>query len=328
MRVSIIIPVFNRSDLIVETLETIRRQTRPADEVILVDDGSTDDIERAIMPYRDMVHYVKQTHQGPAAARNRGLRASTGDVIQFFDSDDLMSTNKIEAQILGLEASGADMAYSPWARAELAHNIAYLTGVTRQQKALPDNHLPIEWYLRGWVTIFQTCLFRRYLLERAGLYNEKLMPTEDSELLFRILSLKPQLVHVPDALVVYRVHAENQISSGSEFKNLERARDWLNYKEIVLECLERDGAMYSEAGRARWRYETSLARSMVRTLEEGNEPSSNISQIHTKMKTLLDGLRRRFSRRLYNHCYGESALSPDQTIQFRELGYEPRAVQC
>lgn len=86
---SLIIPTYNRADLIGRTLETVFSQERPPDEVIVVDDGSTDGTLELLAGYGDKLRVLRQENRGPGAARNRGVRDARGDYVVFLDSDDL-----------------------------------------------------------------------------------------------------------------------------------------------------------------------------------------------------------------------------------------------
>ena len=258
---SVVIPNYNRAALIGETLDNVLAQTRPPDEVIVVDDGSTDDSVSVIERYGKRVTLIRQANAGPGAARNRGLAAARGELIQFMDSDDLWSLNKLEAQERALIESGADFVYSPWLQARLEGGQARHADPVIQQRPLPSRRAPTEWYLRGWVIVFQACLFRRSLLDAAGPYREDLMPTEDSELLFRILKGGARPVHVPEALVLYRLHGGEQISRGGMALQ-RRAKDWAKYVGVVADRLA-DTAGLSEADRRHWRWrEIEAARGL------------------------------------------------------------------
>src|SRR5262245_37954744 len=102
--VSIIIPAYNRIDLLRETLVSCLIQTYQNYEVIVVDDGSEEDIAKAVelvcldFDAPGVVRYIRQPHLGSNAARNLGLRETMGELIQFLDSDDLLHPDKIEIQ--------------------------------------------------------------------------------------------------------------------------------------------------------------------------------------------------------------------------------------
>lgn len=102
--VSVIVPAYDDGRWIGEALESILRQTRRADEVIVVDDGSTDDTAAVVARYGPPVRYERQTHAGAGAARNRGVEMAQGDYLAFLDADDLWMDDKLERQLAALAA--------------------------------------------------------------------------------------------------------------------------------------------------------------------------------------------------------------------------------
>src|SRR5579871_1893267 len=93
---SVIIPVYNAEAFLAQAVESVRRQTVKPLEIIVVDDGSTDN--SAQVAARLDVHYIYQPNRGPAAARNRALTAARGQFIAFLDADDLWPDNKLAMQ--------------------------------------------------------------------------------------------------------------------------------------------------------------------------------------------------------------------------------------
>lgn len=89
IRFSVVIPSYNRSAWLVTALESVFAQTEPAFEIIVADDGSTDDTPDVLRKYEGRVKVLTQRNAGPSAARNLGIAAATGDYIAFLDSDDL-----------------------------------------------------------------------------------------------------------------------------------------------------------------------------------------------------------------------------------------------
>jgi glycosyltransferase involved in cell wall biosynthesis len=98
--VSVIIPTFNRANLVKEAIESVLAQTFQDVEIIVIDDGSTDETKEVVskMP-SDKTHYIYQNNMGPAAARNAGIRIARGQYIAFLDSDDLWLPKKLEKQL-------------------------------------------------------------------------------------------------------------------------------------------------------------------------------------------------------------------------------------
>lgn len=105
--VSVVVPTYNRAELLRQTLQSILAQTVPALEVIVVDDGSTDHTGQACAGFGDSIRYVRQSNQGLPMARNAGIEAARGEWIAFCDSDDLWRPRKLEVQIAALESTGA-----------------------------------------------------------------------------------------------------------------------------------------------------------------------------------------------------------------------------
>jgi glycosyltransferase involved in cell wall biosynthesis len=328
--VSVIIPNFNRMNLISETLRSILNQTRPPDEIIVVDDGSTDQSVDVIRKFEPHVTLLVQENGGPAAARNRGFAAAKGQFIQFFDSDDLCTPNKIEVQLAALLDTGADVAYSPWLQAELRDGLAVYRELPLQQRPLPSNRPPEYFFLRSWVTTFQPCLFRREVLEKAGPFSEDLKPSEDSELLLRILLTGAKLVHVPNTLVLYRLHSSNQIS-GSALRPSTRAVDWFKFTSRVMNLIDQNPERFSRLDRRIWGRELAFARYQLDgsdRCELGDSEWHYLSALKAETmalcRTKWRGLKRRLRGSAFSELYGVGPLTDYQIKLLRQIGYEPQ----
>ena len=223
-RVSVIIPNYNRAGFIQETLANLLAQSQPPCEIIVVDDGSTDGSVEVIRSFGHSITLLQQKNEGPGAARNAGLRIAKGDYIQFQDSDDLYSLNKLEAQSDILDQTGADIALGPWAHVFLEDGRVQFETCVLQQGLPPAQQSLRVLLFRGWFTIFQSLMFRRDFLTKCGEYRTDLRYTEDTEFLCRILGRSPRLAFTGNTLTLYRVNAPNKLShDGGRAKS---QRDW------------------------------------------------------------------------------------------------------
>jgi glycosyltransferase involved in cell wall biosynthesis len=230
--ISVIIPNYNRATLVGHTIENMLGQSLAPDEVIVVDDGSTDDSQAVVRSFGSRVKLIVQENRGPGTARNTGFAASTGDFIQFMDSDDLASRNKLEVQYSVLQTSNADFAYCPWVRTIISGKKLEFSGPVMQSGPLPGSKSMLEWRMGTWCLVLQNCLFRRAILEKAGKFRTDLMPSEDSEYLVRILLAKALPIFTSECLIFYRTHNLNQItSSGTSARK--RAEDCSLYLQVV-----------------------------------------------------------------------------------------------
>ncbi len=104
MKVTAAITTYNRAAFLPGALETVFAQTRPADEVLVVDDGSTDDTQQVLAGYGDRVRVVRQENAGRSGARNRAVDEASGELLSFLDSDDRWLPSKLERQVPVLES--------------------------------------------------------------------------------------------------------------------------------------------------------------------------------------------------------------------------------
>jgi glycosyltransferase involved in cell wall biosynthesis len=195
--VSIVTPAFNARARVGEVLASVLAQTYDRIEVIVVDDGSTDDTaEAARRVLGDGKHphrIVRQENKGPSCARNHGWRLAKGEWIQFLDDDDRIAPQKIRIQIEALNALGEAPAFiaSAWARVGFdgmtrACNRAMSTGPLLENLLRPEGflHLGAGLTSRAW-------------LERVGGFDERLRCIEDVDLQLRLLAAGAMFVEAP-----------------------------------------------------------------------------------------------------------------------------------
>jgi glycosyltransferase involved in cell wall biosynthesis len=214
-RVSVVIPTYNRAGLIRETLDSVLAQTHRDIEVLVVDDGSTDDTAAIIGAYGSLVRYLRQPNAGQAAARNNGTRAATGDFIAFVDDDDLWLPHKLERQLAALTARSDAEPYA-WVYCDAQ----VFDGVTGQPLHRFSQINPPH---TGWVGAMllqrdfiasPTPLIRRDIFEHVGYFDESalLRRREDWDMWLRIAAHVP-IAYVPEALARYRLHGQTATRS-------------------------------------------------------------------------------------------------------------------
>ena len=326
MRISTIIPAYNRADLIGETLRTILSQSRPPHEVIVVDDGSTDGTQDAVTAFGKDVTLICQANAGAGPARNAGFARSSGNIIHFMDSDDLCSLNFYEAAAKRIEA-GADMTYGPWLKTRIEGNRLDPEPVVHQQGPVPPG-TPIDVLalLVDWVTVFQPCMFRRDLIERAGPYRHDLRSGQDTEVLYRIMAAARHVQHMPETLILNRWHPEDQLSEQDLSKRLVyRAHLW----SIMQKHLDkRTDLKWTEKRTFRIKKYHVATEAMPYDPAEAKALMSDVrfaDRLSSALRRLLHRIRMRIQVMMTGNPYPATlAAAPildDQRKLIRQLGY-------
>ena len=204
-RVSVLIPCYNASATIAETLDCVLAQTFRDIEIVVVDDGSTDgsgDIVRG--RYGDAVKLVTQANGGPSAAMNTALRNASGDFIQYLDADDIIDPEKIEVQLTRLLSNPGAIASARWGRFyTTADTVKFVTEDVYADLSPPD------WLALSRITgldmMFPALwLIPREVVDRAGLWNESLTLSNDTEYFTRIVLASEQVLFCEEAKCRYR----------------------------------------------------------------------------------------------------------------------------
>jgi glycosyltransferase involved in cell wall biosynthesis len=221
--VSILIPAYNCRDWIADTIESALGQTWPKKEIIVVDDGSTDDtLEIAKRYSAGNVKVVAQKNQGAAAARNTALSLYQGDYVQWLDADDLLDPCKVANQVSKLdECSRRTLLSGAW---------AYFNYRKRKARFSPTplwcDLSPTEWMIRkmGSNLHMQTdnWLVSRELSDAAGPWDSRLWRDNDGEYFGRVILASDGIRFVPEARSYYRMAGFRSISHiGGSNKKLE-----------------------------------------------------------------------------------------------------------
>lgn len=213
--VSIIIPCYNASAYIKEAINSVLEQTYKAIEIIVVNDGSTDNSEEIIQSFGDKVIYISQPNQGVATARNTGYSVSTGNYICFLDADDWFYPSNIESKIdyfnnhknFGLVHSVVDVTDS-----HLKSTSKYYKGKEGNNltQSLLNFELPIP--------CPSNALIKKSVLEQSGLFDINLSTSADFELWLRICQ-KFAIGMVQQMGIKYRLHENNMFSNKTLYKS-------------------------------------------------------------------------------------------------------------
>jgi len=206
--VSIIIPVFNTGKYIKEAVDSALRQNYKNKEIIVVDDGSTDNTKSILSPYinENKIKYIYQENKGLAGARNTGIKAAKGDFIAFLDSDDIFLPNKIERQVEFLENHhDCDICYCDiWHFYDGEPNklmkldYKYYSGNEVFKNLLKKNFInPL------------TVVMRRSVVNKYGVFNESFRRTEDWEYWIRLAWQGVKFCFLPEVLAKYRMRKDS-----------------------------------------------------------------------------------------------------------------------
>jgi len=211
--VSILIPCYNAEPWLAQTLESALAQDWPAKEIILVDDGSTDDSLPVARTFEARgVRVTTQSNQGASAARNAALAASQGAWIQYLDADDLLAPDKIRQQMRVAAEVGPEMVLSArWARFLQSPAEASFGSLP-----LSFDATPIDWVIRklgghdmmhpaAWLT-------SRSVIERAGAWDTRLSLDDDGEYFTRVVLASNGVRHCPEAVSFYRSEVRDSLS--------------------------------------------------------------------------------------------------------------------
>jgi len=207
---AVVIPAFEAAATIGEALASLRAQTRPAEEIIVCDDGSRDDLERALEPHREEIQLLRQEHGGVAAARNRLLRAATADFVVPLDADDVYAPTRLQ-RLAELAAAGPDL--------DILATDALLVSdgetVGRFGAGTPFAAGDQVEAILDRCFVICPAMRRERLLEIGG-YDEALRTAEDWDACIRLILAGSRAGLVDEPLLEYRLGSESLTASRVE----------------------------------------------------------------------------------------------------------------
>jgi glycosyltransferase involved in cell wall biosynthesis len=209
--VSIIIPVFNRENLLPETIDSILGQTYTKWECIIIDDGSSDSSLFVAKEYANLDHRFKvysrpwYKTKGANTCRNYGFELSKGEFIQWFDSDDIMNPYMIEKKISMLLSCSSDLVINRLGF--FKNNINDFSIDTRLTIQSNSNNLPFDFFAGNfWFQTSQPFFKKSFLKVQNKLFDINLNRNQETELFVRLLIKNPKISYINDVLILQRMH--------------------------------------------------------------------------------------------------------------------------
>jgi glycosyltransferase involved in cell wall biosynthesis len=323
--------------LIGETLRSLLSQSLPADEIIVVDDGSTDNTVQVAESFGAPVKVILRKNGGPAAARNTGLAAAKGEFIHFFDSDDLAAENKHELQLKALELSGADIAIGPWIQGRFLDRQFQSDNLALQQRGLPITGSLEKALLTSWSIVPHAMFFRRSIVEKAGGFDESLFVGEDQKMFLSCLLHGARVTPTPDTIMFYRVGDAGKITENKQW-SAKRLSEWARFLLKARElCLQKGIEPLKWFGFRRRVWEAlqdltgtgSTEGELILKLKNclGNGTPDSIYQCHRQLERWRGGLQQRFSGGRAHRFFRIGSLTKIQIGLLNKLGYDYRPPQ-
>ncbi|MGR3310382.1 MAG: glycosyltransferase [Candidatus Brocadiales bacterium] len=218
-RVSVIIPTYNSATFLPEAIESVFAQTYKDYEIIVIDDGSTDNTKEVLNPYFDKIKYIYQQNHGAGSARNTGIKHSQGEYIAFLDADDIWLPEKLHIQANYLDNNPEiAMVYSQCLQVSTDGR---LTKKRSRDRNLPSGEVFNILFLHNFV-FTSTVVVRNRVLSAIGLFDESFTISQDRDLWLRVAGeFKVSGIHKP--LCKYR-NAGGSLSKNREILFEEKRR--------------------------------------------------------------------------------------------------------
>jgi glycosyltransferase involved in cell wall biosynthesis len=249
--VSVIIATYNRADLLIEAIGSVRDQLYNNLELIVADDGSTDETRTRVAALDTSIHYLGLDHSGrPSVARNRALSVACGEFVAFLDDDDLWRQEKLLLQVALFDREPAlGFVYSDLC---LLHGDGSVSPPVLKPHQKLSGHI-LDALIEDCFIYPSTVMVRRTLLEAVGRFEESFSISEDYDLWLRLAQRAPA-GFIGQPLVLVRRHPTN-ISGQRELETYQNA----------IAALERLQANYTLSRRQRLHLRLALARMHIRT---------------------------------------------------------------
>jgi glycosyltransferase involved in cell wall biosynthesis len=357
-KVSIIIPAYNQGHYLSKALQSTLDQSYSDFEVVVVDDGSTDDTKAVTQVFSDeRIQYLYQENQGLSAARNTGVQNTSGEFLTYLDSDDMFVTEKLQLMVDALEAH-PEYGFVAGQAIIIDENDGQQGQIF--DRPAPEN--PEELLLWNPFHVSGVML-RRSWQERAGLFDENLRAYEDWDMWLRLGRLGCKMGWVPKPVSLYRFHSQQMTQDrarmttatfavlGKVFSDPELPESWLQMKELAYSNAYLRAAIqaYKDAdwGEAEAALSEAVRLDPNLKAENGNSITKRLSaladspkvsdklgfleQIYDHLPDNLESLQSQRNEELSRvavelgfAAYQKHEYSKARTMLWRAVGYQPR----
>ena len=254
MRISVVIPCFNAEPYLAQTLGSALSQTREAEEIIVVDDGSSDGSREIAQSFGRRVRLVSQPNSGACRARNEGARRAAGDALLFLDSDDVLDPDALAGLAAALEGRTAAIAACRWRRLEQAGGEWRI----RPASCMPRRAVqhPLCSWLEGWYHPPCSLLWSRAAFRMAGGWDEAAIVNQDGLLMMRAMAAGVPLTMASFGCAYYRRQPKDRVSVSGRRMSPEGLASRFRVLELVAASLGPRAAAAPFAASLAFAYDT------------------------------------------------------------------------
>ncbi len=237
MKISVIIPCYNAEQTLRQTLRAALNQTLPPQEIIIVDDGSSDFSVGCAARFMSPVRILRQEHRGANAARNLGAANAAGDALMFLDADDLLAPNALEELAAALHRAPGGIAACQWRR------YVHASGVWRARPASsamrPVLESSLSAWLHGWRPPPCALLWSRHAFDRTSGWDESTPFNQDDDIFARALGAGAPVATTDRAIAYYRRPARGRLGSNVVTLGREKLEARVATLEKIARAVER-----------------------------------------------------------------------------------------
>lgn len=237
-RISVVIPTYNRKDIVMRAVNSVLQQSFAPYEVIVVDDGSTDQTAQLFTTCDARIRYITKKNGGVSSARNRGIQEALGDWIAFLDSDDTWHAEKLESQINAVIDHGAGVCFT----GVVTDQGGRTSAIAQLAPSLPSgqsglfNH-PIEFITRSdHHPMVQSLLIKKDLLKRVGNFDETLYVAEDTLLFYKLVASNSIVLINKPLVIITRERETPGLSDSTQLDSI--ARRMTCYLRVQLQAYD------------------------------------------------------------------------------------------